>query len=245
MGRGNTAPAKKSREPPSGVPAVALLLRLLRYRRLTRRAGNLVFQCGTTTRSRYRIDDIFAKHGVVPEVRLKTPFSEIACGLVAAGLGCAVADLLTAREFTSRGVIVIRFRLAVDFQVAALHTRRKAPTAGKKNSSKHSTATSLAFRKRPRRSRVCVNQVGLFAHISLGRAVTTAGLPPGPRETPYVLCVACVYTRLTARRGADKLMFVQQQGLKLPARLPATSRIFIAKRKTKKSKESTTGYGSN
>jgi hypothetical protein len=31
-------------------------------------------------------------------------------------------------------------------------------------------------------------------------------------------------------------MFVQQQGLKLPARLPATSRIFIAKRKTKKSK---------
>ena len=81
---------------------------------------------GDTTRSRFRIDDIFAKHGVVPAVRVKTPLSEIACALVAAGVGCAVVDPFTAREFTTRGVVVKRFHPATDFQVAALYTRRRS-----------------------------------------------------------------------------------------------------------------------
>lgn len=84
---------------------------------------------GDSTRSRFRIDDIFAKHGVTPAVRVKTPLSEIACGLVAAGLGCSVVDPFTAAEFTSRGVIVRRFEPAVHFQIAALHTKRRIPTA--------------------------------------------------------------------------------------------------------------------
>lgn len=43
-----------------------------------------------------------------------------------------MVDLLTAREFTSCGVIVKRFRPAVNFQVAALLARRKASTVVEK-----------------------------------------------------------------------------------------------------------------
>ena len=87
---------------------------------------------GDATRSRFRIDDVFAKHGVAPTARIKTPLSEIACALVAAGAGVSVVDPFTAREYGSRGVVAKRFEPAIEFQVAALHAKRRslAPIAG-------------------------------------------------------------------------------------------------------------------
>lgn len=87
--------------------------------------GESFVALGEGTRSRFRIDDIFAKAGVAPAVRVKTPLSEIACALVSAGVGCSVVDPFTAREFASRGVVVKRFHPAADFHVAALHTKRR------------------------------------------------------------------------------------------------------------------------
>lgn len=84
---------------------------------------------GDSTRSRFRIDDVFAKHGVSPKAKLKTPLSEIACALVAARAGVSVVDPFTAREFESRGLVARRFEPAIDFQVAALYTKRRELSA--------------------------------------------------------------------------------------------------------------------
>jgi DNA-binding transcriptional LysR family regulator len=121
----------------SALPAVRYVAAIPEKHRLARQPsvrardfhGESFIALGDTTRSRFRIDDIFAKHGVVPAVRVKTPLSAIACALVAGGVGCAVVDPFTAREFTSRGVAVKRFQPAADFQVAALHTKRRTPGA--------------------------------------------------------------------------------------------------------------------
>lgn len=136
----SAAPVEHGAIDVSKLPAVPYVAAIPAKHRLSSRAsiqardfhGESFIALGDATRSRFRIDDVFAKHGVVPQVRVKTPLSEIACGLVAAGFGCSVVDPYTAREFTSRGVIVKRFRPGVDFQVAALHTRRRASTAVEK-----------------------------------------------------------------------------------------------------------------
>lgn len=107
--------------------------------RLARRAvirardldGEAFIAPGSSTRSRFRIDDVLAKYGVTPKARVKTPLSGIACALVAARAGVSVVDPFTAQEFASRGVVVKRFEPAIDFQVAALCTNRRdlAPVA--------------------------------------------------------------------------------------------------------------------
>lgn len=81
---------------------------------------------GDATRSRFRIDEVFGKHGITRRTRLKTPLSEIACALVAAGAGVSIVDPFTAREFLSRDVLVRRFEPAIEFQVAAVYPARRA-----------------------------------------------------------------------------------------------------------------------
>lgn len=81
---------------------------------------------GPSTRSRFRIDDVFSKHGVSHSKRVETPLTEIACALVAAGVGVSIVDPFTAREFSTRGVIARRFEPAIEFQFAALHPARRA-----------------------------------------------------------------------------------------------------------------------
>jgi DNA-binding transcriptional LysR family regulator len=119
------------------LPAVRYVAVLPPGHRLAKRAairardfdGENFIALGDSTRSRFRIDDVFAKHGVTPTVRVKTPLSEIACALVATGVGCSVVDPFTAREFVSRGVLVKRFEPATEFQTAALYSSRRAPGA--------------------------------------------------------------------------------------------------------------------
>lgn len=83
---------------------------------------------GSATRSRFRIDDVFSKHGVAHNSRVKTPLSEIACALVASGVGVSIVDPFTARAFSRRGVVARRFEPAIEFQWAALHSARRELT---------------------------------------------------------------------------------------------------------------------
>ena len=86
---------------------------------------------GPTTPSRFRIDDVFSSAGISRNVRVETPLSEIACALVASGVGVAVVDPFTASEYATHGVVARPFEPAIEFQVAALYPsgRSLAPVA--------------------------------------------------------------------------------------------------------------------
>jgi DNA-binding transcriptional LysR family regulator len=81
---------------------------------------------GPTTPSRFRIDDLFSRHGVTRRIRVETPLSEIVCGLVASGLGISVCDPFTAAEYATRGVVARPFEPALEFQVAALYPSHRS-----------------------------------------------------------------------------------------------------------------------
>jgi DNA-binding transcriptional LysR family regulator len=89
-------------------------------------AGDPFIALGPTTPSRFRIDDLFSRHGVQRRIRVETPLSEIVCGLVASGLGISVCDPFTAAEFSGRGVVARPFEPALEFQVAALYPSHRA-----------------------------------------------------------------------------------------------------------------------
>ena len=84
---------------------------------------------GPTAPSRFRIDDVFSAHGVARRIRVETPLSEIACALVASGVGVAIVDPFTASEYSALGVVAVRFEPAIEFQVAALRNAGRAPPA--------------------------------------------------------------------------------------------------------------------
>jgi DNA-binding transcriptional LysR family regulator len=102
--------------------------------RLTRRrilcpndfAGQPFVTLGPNTPSRHRIDDVFAQHGVARVLRVETPLSEIACALVATGVGLAICDPFTAAEYSTRGVVARPFEPAISFQIAALYPSHRA-----------------------------------------------------------------------------------------------------------------------
>lgn len=88
-----------------------------------------VVAIGPTTPSRFRIDDVFSAHGITRRIRAETPLSEIACALVASGVGIAIVDPFTAWEYSTHGVVALRFEPAVSFQVAALQSAGRTPPA--------------------------------------------------------------------------------------------------------------------
>lgn len=81
---------------------------------------------GPTTSSRRLIDDVFSRHGVSRVMRVETPLSEIACALVASGLGLSICDPFTANEYSTRGVVCRPFEPALAFQVSALYPSHRA-----------------------------------------------------------------------------------------------------------------------
>ncbi len=95
-------------------------------------AGQPFVALGPTTPSRHRIDEVFARHGVARSVRVETPLSEIACALVASGLGLSICDPFTANEYATRGVVSRPFEPAMAFEFAALWPshRTLSPVAG-------------------------------------------------------------------------------------------------------------------
>ena len=81
---------------------------------------------GPTTPSRHLIDDVFSRHGVARVMRVETPLSEIACALVASGLGLSICDPFTANEYSTRGVVSRPFDPPLAFQVSALYPSHRA-----------------------------------------------------------------------------------------------------------------------
>jgi DNA-binding transcriptional LysR family regulator len=92
-------------------------------------AGLPFIALGPTTPSRFRIDDVFSRHGVRRTIRVETPLSEIACALVASGVGVSVVDPFTAREYATRGVVARPFDPALQFQIAALYPSHRSLSA--------------------------------------------------------------------------------------------------------------------
>lgn len=81
---------------------------------------------GPTTPSRHLIDEVFARHGVSRSQRVETPLSEIACALVASGLGLSICDPFTANEYSTRGVVARPFEPAIAFRFSALSPSHRA-----------------------------------------------------------------------------------------------------------------------
>jgi DNA-binding transcriptional LysR family regulator len=120
-------------EPMPKVAFVAVLPaehRLARKRRLRPRdfEGENFISLGHSTVTRFRIDAIFAEHQVAYVSRVETPLSEIACSLVAAGVGVTLCDPFTAAEYASRGVVVRPFEPKVEWEFAALYPAQRRPS---------------------------------------------------------------------------------------------------------------------
>ena len=83
--------------------------------------GENFVSLGPSTVSRFRADRLFAEHGVKRIQRIETPLSEIACALVASGVGVALCEPFTAHEYSTRGIVVRPFEPRVDFEFAVLY----------------------------------------------------------------------------------------------------------------------------
>jgi DNA-binding transcriptional LysR family regulator len=82
---------------------------------------------GHSTASRFRIDRVFAEHGVKRVMRIETPLSEIACSLAASGAGVTLCDPFTATEYATRGIVVRPFEPRLNFEFSALYAAQRTP----------------------------------------------------------------------------------------------------------------------
>jgi len=77
---------------------------------------------------RHLIDQAFNRDDVRRVLRVETSLSEIMCGLVSSGLGVAICDPFTAREFEGRGVEARPFFPRIDFEFAAVFPPQRSPS---------------------------------------------------------------------------------------------------------------------
>lgn len=82
----------------------------------------------TGTASRHLIDQVFQADDVRRVLRVETSLSEILCGIVASGLGVAICDPFTAREYQGRGVVSRPFLPRIEFEFAALFPPQRSPS---------------------------------------------------------------------------------------------------------------------
>ena len=113
------------REPMPPAPYVAVLpqghaLAARRRLRPADFAGENFISLGPSSLSRYRIDRLFAEHGVSRVQRIETPLSEIACALAGSGAGVTLCEPFTATEYAPRGIVVRPFEPRIEFEFAAL-----------------------------------------------------------------------------------------------------------------------------
>ncbi|MFI5000915.1 MAG: LysR substrate-binding domain-containing protein [Reyranellales bacterium] len=111
-------------------PYVAVLPekhRLARKKRLRPKdfEGESFISLGPSTVSRFRIDRVFAEHGVTRVMRIETPLSEIACALAGSGAGVTLCEPFTATEYATRGIVVRPFEPRIDFEFAALYAAHR------------------------------------------------------------------------------------------------------------------------
>jgi DNA-binding transcriptional LysR family regulator len=82
----------------------------------------------TGSSGRHIIDQVFNRDDVRRVLRVETSLSEILCGMVSSGLGVAICDPFTAREFEGRGIVVRAFEPRIDFEVAAVFPPQRSPS---------------------------------------------------------------------------------------------------------------------
>lgn len=112
------------------VPYVAVLPqahRLARKKRLQPKdfEGENFISLGPSTASRFRIDRVFAEHGVTRVMRIETPLSEIVCALAGSGAGVGLCEPFTATEYSTRGIVVRPFEPRLDFEFSALYAAQR------------------------------------------------------------------------------------------------------------------------
>ena len=88
--------------------------------------GESFISLGHSTLSRFRIDRIFAEHGVTRVMRIETPLSEISCALAGAGAGVTLCEPFTATEYATRGIVARPFEPRIDFEFAALTVAQRS-----------------------------------------------------------------------------------------------------------------------
>jgi DNA-binding transcriptional LysR family regulator len=131
------APIQHALAQATRMPAVRYVAVLPTGHRLARRAvlrprdlaAESFVVLGPSTPSRFRIDDAFSSAGITRRIRAETPLSEIACALVASGVGVSIVDPFTASEYATHGVEAVAFEPAIEFQVVALQHSGRTPTA--------------------------------------------------------------------------------------------------------------------
>jgi DNA-binding transcriptional LysR family regulator len=77
---------------------------------------------------RHQVDQVFSRDDVRRVLRVETSLSEIMCGMVSSGLGVAICDPFTAREFEGRGIVVRGFTPRIDFEFAAVFPPQRSPS---------------------------------------------------------------------------------------------------------------------
>ena len=88
--------------------------------------GERFITLGPFTLLRHRIDFAFSAARVQRQLQVETNLTEIACGLVASGVGVSIVDPLMAEAFRHRGLVVRPFRPRTRIEFAALHSAQRA-----------------------------------------------------------------------------------------------------------------------
>lgn len=104
--------------------------------RLARRAvltpqdfrGEPFISLGQFTLLRHRVDHAFAANRVERTIHVETQLTEIACALVAEGVGVAIVDPLVGEKFRSRGVAIRPFSPRIAIEFAALYPAQRKPS---------------------------------------------------------------------------------------------------------------------
>lgn len=89
-------------------------------------AGEAFISLGPSTLLRYRIDAVFADHGVNRTMRVETQLTMIACAMVASGAGVSIVDPFTAEEYAGRGVAIRPFEPRVHIEMAVLQSAQRS-----------------------------------------------------------------------------------------------------------------------
>jgi DNA-binding transcriptional LysR family regulator len=90
--------------------------------------GETFISLSAGTTGRHLIDQAFHRDDVRRVLRVETTLSEIMCGMVSSGLGVAICDPFTAREFESRGIVVRPMSPRIDFEFAAVFPPQRSPS---------------------------------------------------------------------------------------------------------------------
>jgi DNA-binding transcriptional LysR family regulator len=157
--------------------------RLARRRVLRPRdfAGQPFVTLGPTTPSRHRIDDVFAQHGVSRVLRVETPLSEIACALVAAGVGlsvCVRSPLRSIRPEASSSVRSSRrsrFRSPHSIRRIARSRRSRASSSPALRDTSRHPARSRG--RHPHVSRSSLGRLGLAVEPAAGDRAASLARP--------------------------------------------------------------------